>query len=294
MSYIEVIDPTRLRDSLQCLRMFYWRHERGIVSNKIAYPLVYGRGVHATLAAHYEGKTAGLSLLEFEKIWDTEVMPFLTDMDEGDYKRNPVRWAETFMLYRQLYQNEPFRVRNVEAPFFLPLTDKIAIGGIIDLLVEYLGKLTVIDHKTTSVTYPSYFASFNPNHQFSTYLLGASEILKEPVTTALVNCIVTHKSEMRPEKLFMRVPTMRSPAQHEMLKDEIIGWWSVVQNCRSSNTWPRNDDRCQRWQGGCDYHNLCTEVQSDYRRVIPSKIMYREEIWDPIAALRARGFNETL
>jgi hypothetical protein len=294
MSHIEVVDPTRLRDSLQCLRMFYWRHERNMIPIAPRMPLIYGRGVHATLAAHYEGKSAGKALLEFQKIWNEEVTPYETDMSEEDSKRNPARWAETFVLYRQQYREEPFRVLNVEAPFFLPLNDRVAIGGIIDLLIEYLGQTMVVDHKTTSVTYPSYFASFNPNHQFSTYLLGASKILKKPVTTCYVNCIVTHRSEMRPDKLFMRVPTTRSPAQHEMMRDEITGWWSIVQDCRRTNNWPRNDDRCQRWAGGCDYHDLCTEIQTDYRRIIPSKALFREEQWDPIAELRRRGFEETI
>lgn len=296
MSYIEVIDPTRLRDSLQCLRLYYWRHERFIVPIKPRLPLIHGSGVHATLAAHYEGKSAGVALKEYDTIWKRDVLPYMTELDEEDRKRNPVRWAEVFLAYRQHYSAEDshFKVRNVESPFFLPLTDKIAVGGIIDLLVEYLNRLMVIDHKTTSSTYPSYFASFNPNHQFSVYLLGASEILGEPVTTALINCIVTHATEMRPEKLFIRVPTTRSPAQHAMLKDEIVGWWTIVQACRASNNWPRNDDRCQRWAGGCDYHSLCTEIQTDFRRIVPSKALFREQVWDPIQQLREHGFKEAI
>jgi intein/homing endonuclease len=588
-------------------------------------PLVYGSGVHATLAAWYEGKSAGTALKAFEEVWEREVIPYQSDMTEDDPKRNPVRWAETFMLYRRMYREESFTVRNVEAPFFLPLTNRIAIAGIIDLLVKYLNSLMVIDHKglrideqvmtpdgwkrngdltagdfvigsdgkptevqdvydlgvkdvyrvyfsdktfldttddhvwelwepclnksrirstasvseelsyinrqsrfttlpkvspiqwperdlkidpytlgvilgdgalttgkcsisnpdtevmdrvaattrvvkvnqssssrcpmyrtpdlnndlrvlgllglgshqkfvpeeylysseqqrrdllaglldtdgstsnrrirfittsshlkdavehlvrslggraesrktdswystpeglrcytrdswcvniatnrnpfylarkaagfvprsinvrisaikkidpapmrcirvaakdhlytvkncivthnTTSVTYPSYFAGFNPNHQFGMYLLGATEVLKEPVTAALINCIVTHPTEMRPEKLFIRQPTSRSLAQFELMKEEIIGWWSIVQECRRTRNWPRNDDRCQRWKGGCDYHQLCVDVQEDYRKIKPSKAVYRESVWDPIAALRQRGFEETI
>lgn len=294
MSYIEVIDPTRLRDSLQCLRLFYWRHERAVVPLAPRMPLAYGRAVHASLAAHYEGKTAGQCLKAFEDCWDEDVTPWVTEMTEDDPKRNPVKWAQVFMAYRSFYKTEPFTVRNVEAPFFLPLDDKLALGGIIDLLVEYLGRLMVIDHKTTSYTNPSYFASFNPNHQFSAYLLGASEILGEPIQTALINCILTHNTETRPERLFIRQPTTRSPAQHQMLKEEITGWWSIVRACRQSGNWPRNDDRCQRWPGGCDYHSLCTDITTDYRRIIPSKAIFRESVWDPIAQLRKHGFTTTI
>ncbi len=294
MSHIEVIDPTRLRDSLQCLRLFYWRHERAIVPAAPRLPLAYGSSIHACLAAHYRGERAGIALKAFEEVWEREVLPYQTEWSEEDPKRNPVRWAETFMVYRQQYKDEPFKVRNVETPFFLPLTNKIALGGIIDLLVQWGNQLIVIDHKTTSVTWPSYFAGFNPNHQFSSYLLGATEILKRPVTTAMINCIVTHATEMRPEKLFMRVPTDRSVAQHEMLKEEIIGWWSIVQACRESGNWPRNDDRCQRWAGGCSYHGLCTDITTDYKRIIPSKVAFRESVWDPLAELREHGFKEVV
>jgi hypothetical protein len=296
MSQIEVVDPSRLRDSLQCLRAFYWKYERHIIPMAPRLPLAYGSGLHAALAAHYEGKSAGLALKAFEEVWEREVLPYQTEWQEEDRKRNPVRAAEVFMLYRRYYAStdKHFVVKNVEAPFFLPISDTVALGGIIDLLVEYLGQLMVVDHKTTSVTWPSFFAAFNPNHQFSVYLLGASEILQRPVTTALVNCVVTHATEMRPDKLFIRQPTTRSPAQHQMLKDEILGWWSIVQACRRTNNWPRNDDRCQRWQGGCSYHNLCTEITADYRRIVPSKALFRESIWDPLAALRAHGFKETV
>lgn len=294
MSHIEVVDPTRLNNSLQCLRLYYWCNERHIVPVKPRLPLVYGRGSHATLASHYRGEAPGMALKEFDDIWEADVIPFLTEMDEEDPKRNPVRWAETFLAYRKYYSKEPFKVLFVEAPFFLPLSDDIALGGIIDLLVEWLNQKMVMDHKTTSVTYPSYFAGFNPNHQFSSYLLGATELLGEEVTTCYVNNLVVLPKNAPPERMFMRTPTNRSIAQHQMMKDELLGWWGIVRECRRTGNWPRNPDRCQRWAGGCEYHPLCTEIQTNFKKLIPSKAMYREEVWDPIAELRKHGLEETI
>lgn len=293
---IEVVDPTRLRDSLQCLRLYYWRHERHIVPAAPRLPLAYGIGVHATLAEHYRGKTAGLSLKAFEDVWEREVVPFENDMTEEDPKRNPVRWAEVFMLYRQHYANDAndFKVLFVESPFFLPLTEDLAVCGVIDLVIEYLNQKMVMDHKTTWELSQRFFASFNPNHQFSCYLLGATELLEEPVTTLFVNCIKSDPRQMAPEKIFQRVPTTRSEYQHGFMKEELIGWWNVVRMCRDTNNWPRDDDRCQRWPGGCEYHPLCTDIQTDYRKIIPSKIAYRESVWDPIADLRLHGFKEAI
>lgn len=294
---IEVVDPTRLRDSLQCLRLYYWRHERGLVPNKPQLPLIYGSAIHACMAKHYEGGTSGESLAAFEEVWKAEVLPFEHGLQEEDPKRNPVRWAETFLLYKRHYNVEPFTVLKlgdrpaVEIPFFLPLNDWLALCGIIDLLVKYLNQIMVVDHKTTSVTYQSYFESFNPNHQFTTYMTGATELLGEPVTTTLVNCIVVHPTQSNPEKLFMRVPTTRSKWQLDQFKEEMTGWWSIVRDCRRTGNWPRNDDRCQRWAGGCAYHPLCTEIQADFRKLKPSQAVFREQIWDPIQDLRDHGLN---
>jgi len=293
MSQVEIIDPTRLRDALQCPRLFYWRHERGVVPVAPRLPLSYGGGVHATLAEHYKGKTSGQALLAFEAVWDVEVRPFSHYLVEEDPKRNPRRWAEVFIVYKKHYAKEPFEVLYIETPFFLPLTDDLALAGIIDLLVKYLNQLMVIDHKTSYSLGPQFFATFNPNHQFSAYLLGATEILGEPVTTLLVNCLLSHKNEMRPEKLFQRVPTTRSLYQHEFLKEEIVSFWThSIRAYREHNSWPRNDDRCQRYPGGCEYHPLCTDVNVDYRKIIPSPSQYRESVWDPIRELRQHGFKE--
>jgi hypothetical protein len=290
---IEVVDTTRLRDSLSCLRLYYWRHERAVVPKAPRLPLIYGAAIHASLAGHYLGESAGKCLAEFEEIWDTDIPQ--DALTEDDPKRNPVRWAEVFLAYRQKYQTEPFRVRNVEVPFFLPLTDQIAIGGVIDLVIEYLGQIMLVDHKTTSYMNHRYFATFNPNHQAVNYLLAANKLIKPDqfINTLLFNCILVHATESRPERLFERVPTTRSPAQLAEGQEQLVGWWNIVRACRSSGSWPMNDHYCQEW-GGCAYHQLCTDVQANFRRLIPSKVVFKESAWDPIRELRKHGLKETI
>jgi hypothetical protein len=300
MPEIEVVDATRLRDSLQCLRLYYWSHERCIQPVKPRLPLVHGQGVHATLAAHYEGLPAGVCLQKYEEIYDAEITPYLANQsllgeaDGIDQKRNPVRWMKVYMLYRQTYQTEPFQViGKPESPFLLQVTDDLAFGGVVDLLINYCGQTMVMDHKTAAWLGQSYYNSFNPNHQFSVYLIAANELIKpdRPITTLMVNCILSHATQMKPESLFTRVPTTRSPDQLTQSKAELINWWQIVRECRRTGSWPRNDDRCQRWNGGCSYHSLCTEIQTDYRKLIPSKTQFTERQWDPIQSLRSKGLE---
>lgn len=300
MSHIEIVDATRLRDSLQCLRMYYWSHERNIQPVKPRLPLIHGSGVHATMAAHYEGQPAGICLQKYEEIYEAEMSPFqqeqslLGEEGQDDPKRNPVRWMKVYMLYRQFYKLEPFSViGKPESPFLLPVTDDLALGGVIDLLIQYCGQTMVLDHKTAAWLGQSYYNSFNPNHQFSVYLVAANELIKteKPITTLMVNCILSHATQMKPEVLFSRVPTIRSPEQLKQAKEELISWWQIVRECRRTGNWPRNDDRCQRWAGGCSYHSLCTEITTDYRKLIPSKTAYTERQWDPVKELRQHGLE---
>jgi hypothetical protein len=249
---------------------------------------------HSTLAAHYEGKSAGEALAEGEAVWEQEMAPYQHGLLEEDPKRNPIQWAEHFVLYRQYYRKEPFVVRNVEVPFFLPLTDDLALGGIIDLVIEWMGQIMLVDHKTTSYINQKFIKSFNPNHQFSGYLLAANELIKpaKPITTLLINCLLTHPTESRPEKLFARPPTTRNLWQLAQVREQLISWWNnVVRVCRKTNSWPQDDHRCQDYSG-CEYHPLCTSVDVDYRELEPSPAMYRYSEWDPIHQLRQHGLKE--
>jgi hypothetical protein len=259
-------------------------------------PLIYGTAVHACLAAHYNSGTAGQSLAAFEEVWDREMGQVEQEtLEEEDGKRNPVRWAKQFMAYRTYYNTEPFTVRNVEVPYFLPLTDDLALSGIIDLAVEYLNQIMLVDHKTTSYLNNKTFKGFNPNCQFSSYLLAANELIQPEkfIGTLLVNCILSHKTEMNPDKMFARVPTTRSPAQLAEQREELIGWWGLVKECRRLGNWPKNDQRCGDYSG-CDYHILCTDVQANYRKMKPSSALFKEQAWDPLASIRRHGLDVTV
>ena len=298
---IEVVDPTRLRASLQCLRYYYWEHERNIIPTKPRMPLIHGIGIHDTLEAHYHGASLGAALQKYDKIWDEEVVPYQNEMSDEDPKRNPRRWAETFILYRQRYKTEPFEVLilpngkpAIEVPFFLPLTKDLALAGIIDLIIKYLGQIMLVDHKTTSYLNQKWIRSFNPNHQFSAYLLAANELLKptRPITTLLVNAIKVHATDNRLEAMFDRIPTTRTPNQLIQFKEEMIAWWTYsVRAARKSGSWPRNDDRCERWPESCVYKDLCTELEVDYRKLIPSPTIYKTKQWNPIVRLQEHGLQ---
>lgn len=287
MSEVEVFDSTMLGDSLQCLRLFYWRHERHLVPVVPSLPLAYGRAVHACLAEHYRGATAGQALAAFEKAWQEDTA-MLDEESAWDNKRNPYRWAEVFMQYRDFYRVEPFKVRSVEVSTLLPLVEgDLYLAGLIDLVVEMDGRVVIIDHKTTSYMPPEFFSSFTIKHQFTAYILAATRLLELSEPPELIaNCILVTDRQVPPSKLFVRYPTRRNRYQLEAWHDEVVGWWQVVRACRASGNWPRNDDRCFRWKPGCPYHVLCASVDTNYLEFEPPPALFRVEQWNPVGVER--------
>ncbi|MCX8125912.1 MAG: PD-(D/E)XK nuclease family protein [Dehalococcoidia bacterium] len=281
---VEVIDSTMLGDSLQCLRLYYWRHCRHLVPASPSLPLAYGQAAHASLAAHYRGATAGEALAAFEAVWDEAVGGLLDEDEPGDSKRNPLRWAETFMAYRDFYRVEPFKVLGVENRAIVPLVeDDLYLAVILDLITLWDGKPVVIDHKTTSYMSPDFFQAFTIRHQFTGYILAATRLLELDEPAGLVaNCILVTDRAAPPSRLFARYPVTRSRWQLEAWHQEIVSWWRVVRACREAGDWPRNDDRCFRWRPGCPYFILCASTEADYRSYQPPESLFRVEQWNPV------------
>jgi len=273
----EYVDATKLNDALQCLRLHYWRHERGLVTTTPQLPLAFGIGIHAGVAAFYKGG----GLADMARAFDAEWGP--RSKGAEDSKRNAQNALRILTAYADQHRSEPFKVLGVEMPGLMPITPHFIWVMIIDLLVEQNRMLIPIDHKTTSSLREDWWAQMNPNHQFTGYMTGVQTISGQKVNTLLVNAILVTKSA----PAFERRPTNRHPKELERWKEEVMSFWeSTVVSCRKKGQWPRNPDRCQRWWGGCPYHYLCTTVDVDFMWEDPSTELYTHEVWDPLEHIR--------
>lgn len=272
-SNLPQLDSTMIRDSLHCRRYFFWRHIRNLVPIEPKPSLAYGIAVHSMLATWHETRNFKSALISFDKSWLEHGAP------EGDAKRNPLRAAETMNAYRQFYDNEPFKVVKTEAVGALPVGSFLLIV-IIDLIMDYPGYgLLPMDHKTTSFLNENWWKQINPAHQYSAYLLAMRSLFGKNCNSLFVNGILVDKSRC----LFERRPTSRSDWElSQWLKDINFHYEYQLKPCYEQNTWPQNDDYCQRWPGGCEYHSLCTTVGVDYRELEAPASQFKVEKWDPL------------
>jgi hypothetical protein len=274
----EYVDATKLNDALQCLRLYYWRHERSLVPTTPRLPLIFGIAIHAGIAAFYRGG----GLIDMVQAFDEEWGP--RAMGAEDSKRNPANALRILTAYADQHRNEQFKVLGVEMPGLMPITPIFIWTMIIDLLVQLPNQtLLPIDHKTTSSLGEDWWAQMDPNHQFTGYMAGVQEVSGQKVNTLAVNAILVSKSS----PAFERRYTNRHPRELERWKLEIRTFWeNTIVSCRKQSNWPRNPDRCQRWWGGCPYHYLCTTVDVDFLAEDPTEELYRKEVWDPLEHIK--------
>lgn len=277
-----LFDNQMLKDFQNCNRYGYWRHERDLSPTKVATALVFGIGIHASMATHYRGGDHRAVALAFKEVWVDEF-----DNPEGDDKRNLNNGIFILEAYIDEHpiEHEPFTVLDVERGFLIPFDEDIVYCGTMDLVVENKSSsgmkgVTVIDHKTTSMWSNIVTESVNPNRQFTGYILGLKSLYNE-VYGAMLNSIFVNKTKRN----VRRIPTQRSDmhlAQFVVETMEIVGQWD---HCKESGFWPQSTEYCIKWNRHCEYSKLCKQGKH-ITEVMIHPADFKVDPWDPIKERR--------
>lgn len=265
---MEIVDSTKLTDSLNCLRYFQLRHELGLVPKDeyIGLPLIFGSAIHAALDELYTSASVVKAMQAFDEVWAGR---------EGDHKRNPAAALRILSEYILTYPNEAFTVIATERPFVVPLTDQIAWAGIVDLVGRIDDQLFIMDHKTASQIAPSYWAQYDAGASIQEigYLYAVSQLVGQVVRTFAVNVILVDRDKTGFQRRFY----VRREDEVVQWKETITNWWSIVLACRQAGQWPKNPHYCGRW-GRCQYIDICStgHITSDF------DVCH----WDPLSKLK--------
>ena len=142
---------------LICQRRFYWGYVRGLVPDAPAPALHFGQAIHAGLAAWFDRRTTEAMLEAFHK--GMEGAP-------TDLLRTPAKGELILKGYIKQWPIEPFKVLENETEFEEVMPDGSTLIGRIDRIIEWDGRLLVMESKTTSGGLgASYFKQFSPNIQ---------------------------------------------------------------------------------------------------------------------------------
>jgi len=246
-------------DWSKCQTYFYWRHVRHLVSAtaNIA-ALDFGIAMHRGLEVLYKGGT------------ETECQQAFV----AAYKDKPGEGARTLEngvlileMYFRKWHPERWKVLQAEVALRWELSSDLIYCGRADLVMEYMGDVYIVDHKTTAR--PSNFIP-RPNQQLTGYLFGARTLGIE-ANAVMLNLI----SVLKTKQEFNR-PTAHIPDwELEHWKRSVLQTQLDITHATETGFFTRETANCSY----CPYKELCLSEPDVVERVIP--MYYKEEKWEP-------------
>lgn len=265
--------------------------------------LGFGAALHEGLAAWYKTGEIGKALMAINEAWPQE-HPI------DDY-RTREKCIQVMLDYVKAYPQESFKVVGygtedamVEKTFSLetgmylscydcgpdyqwdgdsepncpncgqPL-EPIEYGGIFDTLVEFGGKIFILEHKSTSMLGSTYFHQFKPNNQVTGYVWGAQKLSGRAVGGAIVNAIGVYKASATK---FERNITTRSAADIEEWMRNVKSTCEEIQFHRRTGYWPMRTSACTLY-GICEFHSVHT-LTHQIERENMLQTNYVKDKWD--------------
>lgn len=297
------IDNFALQTFQDCPWKYNLRIKKGWTPRAKSAPLGFGSCMHEGLAAWYKTGSKAAALAAIEESWPL-------GMPSEDY-RNKTKAVSVMLDYTKKYAAEGFSVVGapdnpmIEKAFTLdtgmflscikcgpvagawdmehgdtcpnceePL-EPIEYGGIVDGIVEFSGKVYILEHKTTSQLGSQYFYQFHPNNQVTGYIWGARGMSGRRVGGAIINAIGVYKAS--PTK-FEREITTRSDSELEEWLENIRCSAELLWQCEREDTWPTHSRMCTMY-GRCEFHSVCVLAEpADREKMLQSA--YRLERWD--------------
>lgn len=277
VKFPDVFDYTALSAFNSCRYKYYLRHVLGLVP--LAAPLAadFGRVIHKCLDEWYQSFDVDKAIAVLKANWKDS--PY-------DEKRTIAVGEKILKLYNEKYKDPPFKILDTEISFEVPIPDtSFKLIGRIDKIIDWHGKIGVMDHKTTSSLGSTYFYKIKPNAQFTGYA-WAARALRYPVEFILLDALLVAKGLLVPAQLARLTPLARDEAlvTQDDMDDYRIGLLATISDimkCYAMESWPKtgmfNDACCDFIE--CPYRKICKEDVNIRQAIIDSD--YKIEHWDP-------------
>lgn len=299
-------------DILQtCLRKAEFSLLRGIKAREESPATLFGSAIHKAMEVYYSGETTErivppnfkerMEMLSYAQdltepwmdeylvyratrafIQTAEPLKFVSDQN----KRSIANGVYILMHYFLRYIEDPYVVLRdergplVERKFTFTLLDspdlKIDIFGTIDVILknQNSGVIVVADHKTSSVVGSDFYNRLKPNHQYTTYLLGAKRALGLPCDDFLVNCIQVKekpKTARAQPPDFPRQVTHRSDEDIKEYERLVTYWVRRYLQAVSEDYWPMGSVNACSNYGGCQYLQVCSAPDALKENIIKAR-----------------------
>lgn len=297
-----VLDGSGVSDWLRCGQYYGFRHHvnrGGIVPAEDSVNLVAGSAVHAALEVLYRHRGprtpelwATMQKAQLDKWTSSTAVP--------DW-RSPA-WVEALLkAYLDRYPDEPFAVREVEAPFARAL-GQVRVGsrqyGVIyqgrrDMVVAYRGTTGdewVVDHKTAQ-SESNLPVQWGQSLSQLGYCWSREQLTGRRPAGWIMNVLLWRKPVAKESKLprfdFFRVPVNLQQWMLEEWKQSVLYYAQQIIERMLAGQWPKNPGSCLAYGARCPFWEPCTSPPTSRERLIASG-SFRRNDWSP---LRETGTN---
>lgn len=291
------IDNSSMELFTTCPRQAYYYTIRKRELNKSKIALDFGQAFHSVIeyallkyGTAYRSQTENADIVAFaqKQVLDTPEDDYRTVsyLTQGVQKYISDYPAESFTLVKM-----PNGAPAVEVPFMYPLgtiispvygTITIIWTGKIDVAYHSNGRLGLMDHKTTSMMGPQFFAEFDISHQFYGYSNALEHILNEPVHEVTINGLGCRKPT-RTGTTFeynRHIIPLTQDLKDEWKSDTLAIIRDFIQHAEQGY-FPKATKWCVAKYGVCQYKSICS-LGINMREIALATSEYRDVTWDPL------------
>lgn len=277
----KAFDFTAMNTFQTCQRKYDYRMNRGLVGHMPPQAADFGKCIHLALDSWYKDHNKEYAI----------------DVFKSNYIESPEDDKRTYKMgewiisnYHNKYQDQPFKILEIEKQFALPLPNGNTLIGRIDKIIEWDGVVWGMDHKTTSQLGPGYMKMHTPNLQFSGYTWAIQQMGYPNCAGILVDAILVAKGLIDGKSKANLTPLARDFAYRS--KDDIVEYMQTIMALQhhigmyddlrmqgKNVAYMPNWDACVDY-GECPYRKICKEPVEMRERIIGSE--YKVEHWSPL------------
>lgn len=291
------IDNSSMELFTTCPRQAYYYVIRKLELNRSRIALDFGDRFHFLLETLYKrhgsSYRTGEDNANLLALAQQQILP----TPEDDY-RTTGYLVQAFETYLAQYPAERFDIAitpsgepAIEIPFMFPLGTiqsgmfgpiTVVWTGKIDMGYRSSGRLGIMDHKSTSMMGPQFFAEFEIAHQMYGYTAAAEHIFGEPVHEICINGLGCRKPT-RTGKTF-EFSRHIIPVNRDLLAEWHDDCLYAVKNfiqCAEEGYFPKFTKWCVSKYGPCQYRGVCTQ-SPQHRESTLATNEFRPVVWDPL------------
>lgn len=271
-----VVSNTEVTSWSLCRRQHHYRFDypafggKGIEPKWFNLPLYLYRGIlgHEALAVYYTAMKEGKSIAECKRaafaVLQRERVKVAHERPDDYDRMDLIKELKTLIdLYSHHYDEEPFKVLEVETVHQVQISEDILSALRLDLLVEYIrgrfkGHVMIMDHK---FVYNFFTAlKLKLNSQMPKYIKTVADDLGIIVTKAVLNQI-RHRTikDASPEDIFKRELVTPTPAKMKNIWNEQIEIADKIAHSSVKPLRTLSDLSCR----SCLFHTICDAELED-------------------------------